>query len=193
MRKLKLQMQISVDGFVAGPNGELDWMTWNQDQQLKDFTEEIHKTVDTIIMGRKMSDGFTQHWEAVVNDPAADRSAQNYRLAELLVNVPKYIFSKTIHSHSGKNTIVVNGDLVSEVNKLKAGNGSDIIVYGGAGFVSSLIKAGLIDEYYLFLNPVAIGKGMQIFNQVTAYKNMQLQSATAYECGVVVLNYTNVK
>lgn len=186
MRKLKLHMQITVDGFVAGQKGELDWMTFNQDDKLKAFTNELVDTSDTILLGRKMTEGFTAHWENVVNTQPEN---PDYSLAKKMVDYHKVAFSKTLTSIAGKNTVVENGNLVTEVNKLKNQEGKDLVVYGGADFVSSLIKEGLFDEFNLFVNPVMINKGMRIFDLLAHRQNLTLISATAYESGVTVLRY----
>ena len=93
MRKLKLQMQITADGYVAGPQGELDWMTWNMDAPLLALINELTDTSDTILLGRKMTEGFVNYWEGVVR-------------------MPKVVFSKTVQRIDGKNVRVENGDLV---------------------------------------------------------------------------------
>ena len=184
MRKLKLQMQVSVDGYVAGPKGQLDWMTWDMGDELHNFITEIAESCDTILMGRKMTDGFTKYWESVKPD------SPEFSFAKMMVDYPKIIFSKTLKTMSGKNTIVENGDLVAAVNKLKNQNGRDILVYGGATFVSALIKNNLIDELNLFVNPTAIGKGMEIFLQRT---NLKHTDSKAYKCGIVVNQYVPIK
>ena len=152
MRKLKLQMQLSVDGFVAGPNGELDWMTWNWSDDIKKYVGDLTDSVDTILLGRKMIDGFVSHWTNVAADPNNDE----YAVARRFVDYPKFVFTKTLDKSDWINTKLATGDIVTEVNKLKKQSGKDIIVYGGAGFVSSLIKNNMIDEYHLFINPTAI-------------------------------------
>lgn len=184
MRKLKLQMQVSVDGFVAGPEGQLDWMTWTWDNQLMDFVSDLTKSVDTILMGRKMADGFMRHWEAAVNNP--EDPSQPF--AQLMVDYPKIIFSRTNQSVSGINASMATLPLVEEVNMLKQQPGKDIIVYGGAGFVTSLIENNLIDELHLFINPTAIGKGMSIFSGHTL---LQLDSSVKYDCGIVINKYVH--
>ena len=186
MRKLKLHMQITVDGFVAGQNGELDWMTFNQDDRLKEFTNELVDTSDTILLGRKMTDGFIAHWENVVDTQA---ETPGYSLAKKMVDYHKVVFSKTLTSVTGRNTVVENGDLATAVGKLKNKSGKDIVVYGGADFVSSLIKEGLVDELNLFVNPVMINSGMRIFDSLDHRQKLTLISATAYECGITVLRY----
>lgn len=182
MRKLKLQVQISADGFVAGPEGQLDWMTWNWDEKLVQFTTDLTNSCDTILLGRKMTDGFITHWTNTMANP----NDPSFESAKIFVETPKVVFTKTLDESVWANTILAKGDLVEEVNRLKNQPGKNIIVYGGASFVSSLIENGLIDELNLFVNPTAIGEGLRIFTGHTALK---LAGSTAYDCGIVVNRY----
>lgn len=180
MRKLKLQMQITVDGFVAGPEGQLDWMTWGEEENLIGFINHLVDTSDTILMGRKMTPGFVNYWESVkFGDP-------QYEFAQKMVNTPKVVFSRTVSSMEGKNVRVENGDLVTAVNDLKSQSGKDLLVYGGASFVASLLEHRLIDELSLFVNPIAIHDGLRIF---TARTPLQLVDSVAYKNGKVVNTY----
>lgn len=183
MRKLKLQMQITADGFVGRSNGEMDWMTWDWDDKLKDFATELTNSFDTILMGRKMAGGFTAHWESVV-DSGPD--APDYDAAKIFVDTPKVVFSRTIDTLAGQNVSVETGNLLEKVTELKNVEGKDIIVYGGAEFVSSLIENNLIDEFNLFVNPTAIGEGLRIFPGTIG---MILIKSQAYDCGIVVNTY----
>ena len=182
MRKLKLQMQITVDGFVAGPEGQLDWMTWEMDEKLIGFINHLTDTSDTILLGRKMTEGFVKYWEGVVANP----SSPEHAFGRKMVETPKIVFSKTTKRVEGRNVRVESGPLPQAVGRLKEQAGKDIVVYGGATFVSSLIENGLIDELNLFVNPVAIGNGMRIFS---VRRPLKLTSSTAYPCGIVVDTY----
>jgi dihydrofolate reductase len=175
-------MQITVDGFVAGPEGQLDWMTWAMDESLLAFIKQLTDTSDTILLGRKMTDGFIKYWEHVITQP----ESPEYSFARKMVHTPKVIFSKTLQHVDGQNVRIESGDLSEAVNQLKRLPGKDIIVYGGATFVSSLIENSLIDELNLFVNPVAIGNGMQVFKE---QKPMKLAASMAYPCGIVVNSY----
>jgi dihydrofolate reductase len=182
MRKLKLQVQITVDGFVAGPKGQLDWMTFNMDDQLLAFINQLTDTSDTILMGRKMTSGFVQYWETVLEKPKNPEHA----FARKMVDTPKIVFSKSLQRIDGKNVRVENGDLVEKVQELKRQPGKDLVVYGGATFVSSLIEHDLIDELNFFVNPVAIGEGLRIFQ---GRKPLALAQSTRYSSGIVVNTY----
>jgi len=184
MKKLKLQMSMTLDGFVGRTNGEQDWLERNQDDEFKDYyQDEIINSVDTLIMGRKMTDVFVSYWENIVNNQPDN---PGYLFAQKLVNIPKIVFSKTITSVAGKNIRVENGDLVTAVNNLKNEKGKDILVYGGANFVSSLIKNNLIDEFNLFISRTAIGDGLKIFTDTTKLK---LLNSKVFECGIVANQY----
>jgi dihydrofolate reductase len=182
MRTLKLQMQITADGYVAGPQGQLDWMTWKMDAPLLAFINELTDSSDTILLGRKMTEGFINYWEGVVEKP----DSPDFAFARKMVGLPKVVFSKTVQRIDGQNVRVENGDLVHAVKRLKGDAGKDIVVYGGANFVSSLLRHDLIDELNLFVNPVAIGEGLRVFS---TRKDLKLQRSVAYSCGIVVNTY----
>lgn len=184
-RKLKLQVQISVDGFVAGLNGEMDWMTWDWDDELKDYGSKLTASVDTILLGRKMADGFISHWTNVVTNP----KNPEFEFAKKMVDYPKVVFTKTLDKSVWANTELAKGNLVDEITKLKNGNGKDIIVYGGATFVSNLIKENLIEEFHLFVNPAAIGAGMSIFSKLVGKQNFKLIKSKGFDCGITLINY----
>lgn len=178
---------MTVDGFVAGPNGELDWMQWNWSDDIKNYVSELTDSVDTILLGRKMTDGFVSYWTNLKPDDP------EYPFAKKMVDTPKVVFTKTLDKSNWSNTILAKGDLSEEVNRLKKKNDKGIIVYGGAGFVASLIKNNLIDEYHLFINPTAIGKGMEIFNNLDEKLNLKLVNTRIFSNGVVGLFYENAK
>jgi dihydrofolate reductase len=180
-------MSLTVDGFVAGPNGELDWMNSDmamEDDKLLNYMNSLVDSSDTILMGRKMTDEFVNYWTEVVQTQSRD-----YAFAKKMVDTPKVVFTRTLDESRWPNTVLAKGDLVEEVSALKNRPGKDLLVYGGAGFVSSLINNDLIDEYHFLVNPVAIGKGMPIFSELGRYFKFKQIDATLYECGITVHNY----
>jgi dihydrofolate reductase len=182
MRALKLQVQISVDGFVGGVNGDHDW-TVSSDEKLWQFMNEVAESSDTLLLGRKMAQDFVGHFEAFEPD------SPRYSFAQKMVNFSRIIFTKTLDEPFGKNTSLAKGDLAGEIAKLKNQKGKDILVYGRAGFVSSLIAGGHIDEFFFFVNPVMIGEGLRIFDLLDKRQRLSLVNATPYECGITVLHY----
>jgi dihydrofolate reductase len=187
MRKLKLQVQMTIDGFVGGPNGESDWVfASGPDEAGFRKVIELAESCDTILLGRKMTGEFIAHWENVV-DNQPDSPEQP--LAQLMVNMRKIVFSRTRTDIKGRNLEVGNGDLATTVQALKKEPGKDIIVYGGANFASSLISENLVDEYLIFVCPVAIGEGLSIFKEK---KLLKLESSIAYNHGKVLHKYLPV-
>ena len=184
LRKLKLQVQMSIDGCIAGPNDEMDWLVLDDDK-LNEYVNELTDTVDTILMGRKMTDVFISYWSDVMSKP--DDPA--YAFAKKMIEIPKVVFTKTLSKSEWINTDVATGDLKDEITKLKSQNGKDIIVYGGASFDSSLIREKLIDEFYLFINPFLMGTGKTIFKDLSEIQKLSLVESIAFESGVVLLHY----
>lgn len=176
---------MTIDGFVGRPDGGLDWMWLPGEKDIKSFEKviELADSCDTILLGRKMTPGFVEHWENVL-DNQPDSPEQP--LAKLMVNMRKVVFSRTEKNIRGRNVEVENGDFVAAIQALKAAPGKDIIVYGGAEFVSSLIEANLIDEYYIFRHTVAIGNGLSIFK---ADKQLKLESTVTYKSGKSLSKY----
>ena len=176
---------MSVDGYIGGPDGELDWMQWNWDDELVAYVNEITKLVDCIVLGRKLAQVFIPHWAAV----AKDVNHAEYTAGIKFTNTPKVVFTKTLNNSPWEHTNLATGDLVTEITNLKQQAGNDIIVYGGAAFVSALIKNQLIDEYHLLVDPTALGNGLSIFSAVDAALSLRLVKSRSFSCGIVVLNY----
>jgi dihydrofolate reductase len=185
MRKLKLQVQMSIDSFIAGPNGEMDWTirTWGDD--INQYVASITEPIDTIVLGRNLAEGFIPYWAGV----AANRDNPEYLAGRKFTDTPKVVFSKTLEKSKWDNTVLAKGDLVDEIKKLKNQSGKDIMAYGGATFVSALIKNRLVDEYHLFINPTAIGNGKPIFKELNVKQNLAFVNSKSFDCGIVVLNY----
>jgi dihydrofolate reductase len=189
LRKIKLQVQMSVDGCIAGPNSEMDWLVGNLDDKLKKYVDGLTEPVDTILLGRKMTDGFISYWSNVMSKPDDPWNA----IAKKMIETPKVVFTKTLNKSEWINTDIATGDLMDEISKIKSQNGRDIIVYGGASFDASLIKEKLIDEFYLFINPVAIGTGMTIFKDLNEIQKFTLIESITFDCGIVLLHYETTK
>lgn len=185
MRKLKLQVQMTVDGYIAGPQGEMAFMVWNWDEALKRYVDGITGSVDGIVLGRNLAEGFIPHWANV----AADADHPDVAAGRLFTETPKVVFTRTLEASKWENTVLAKGDLVEEINDLKRREGKDLIAYGGASFVSALIEHDLIDEYFLFINPAAIGDGMTIFRDLAGKRDLTLCEARGFDCGIVALHY----
>lgn len=180
MRKLKLQVQMTADGFIAGPEGQLDWMMGDSEDR-NAYVNALTDSCDTILMGRKMAGPFMEYWESVTPD-----EPETYPFARKMVEYHKVIFSRTITSIEGENARVETAPLATAVNGLKSASGKDIIVYGGAELNRSLLAEGLIDELHLFIHPAAIGEGLRIFDGPTP---LELVASNAFTSGVVCNHY----
>jgi dihydrofolate reductase len=191
MRKLILQMQMSVDGFV-GSDAIDDWQLWDWgdrndwDGALKrEFNRHV-ASLDTILLSRKMAEeGYLSHW-----GNAAKRFPRDpfYAFAQRIVDAQKVVLSDKLKKSKWDRTVVRSGDLLREVTALKNEKGKAIGVFGGAGFAAALIAAGVVDEYQFYLNPVVLGSGVRIFDETT-FGALKLLEAKTYKCGMVVGKY----
>lgn len=191
MKKLILQMQISVDGFVGADEGRR-WQLWewgdesDWDDELKRDFNAVFETVDTILLSRKMAgEGYLDHWGNAAAKFPKDRF---YAFAQRIVEAQKVVLSDKLETSRWERTRVASGDLPREVGALKQGEGGDIAVFGGAGFASALIAAGLVDEFQLFVNPAVLGSGRRIFGR-GGFARLDLVGSRAYACGMVVNRY----
>ncbi len=161
---------------------------WKWDKALQRYHTDLTKSADCILISRQMAEeGFIAHWAQV----SGNTEDPQYSFAKHISDTPRVVFSKTLEKSipipgGWQGTDIANGDLVKEISKLKNGKGKDILVYGGATFVSSLINAGLIDEFHLLVNPVTLGKGLSIFSDK---QNMNLIKVKSFDNGMVLLHY----
>ena len=133
-----------------------------------------------------MTDEFVNYWTKAVKN----LESKEYAFAKKMVDTPKVVFTKTLHQSPWANTVLAKGDIVEEVNRIKNQTGKNILVYGGADFVSSLIKENPIDEYNFFINPTAIEHGMTIFGKLEdKSSSLKLNRSQSYNCGIVVNVY----
>lgn len=185
MRKLILQMQTSLDGYVStGPNDEQSWVTWDLDG-IKQYVIDLLDSTDTIIIGRKLAVDYIPFWQDTVtksDDPM-------YEFAKRIVNAKKIVFTKTLDKSVWDNTELAKGNLADEIKNLKKQRRKDIVVYGGSSFVSALIKEGLIDQFHFYINPVALGKGVHIFDQIDNFQQLKLKKSITLDSGIVLLTY----
>lgn len=192
MRKLKLEMQVSLDGFTADSRGQVSWMVWpwsddwTWDERLRAHHNELTLSSDCILIsGRMAEEGFCNHWERVAADPTSPQAT----FARAVVSTRKLVATRTIEASRWRNTELIRGHLVSEVARLKAMAGKDILMYGGPTLASALIDARLVDEVHLHVNPTALGQGRSVFNHLRRSARFVPRKATCHACGVVVIEY----
>jgi dihydrofolate reductase len=171
MRKIILELAITLDGFIEGPKGEYDWCFTDQDYGMSDFM----KRIDAIFYGRKSYEMMMKVGETEQGNPWK--------------GIKSYVFSNT-WKNNGNNFKLVSGDIVSEVRGIKDQSGKDIWLFGGASLTTSLLNANLIDEIRLSVHPILLGQGKLLFSGIESRIKTKLLTSKAYETGLVSLHYT---
>jgi dihydrofolate reductase len=186
MRKLIYSMGVSLDGFIAGPDGEIDWS--DPDEELHRFHNRQTRELGAHLLGRRLYE-VMRYWETADEKP----SAAEYELefARVWNALPKIVFSKTLEKVEGNARLVRDG-VADEVAKLKEQPGKDLAV-GGAGLASTLMKLGLIDEFRLFVSPVVLGGGTRYFPALNERINLELVETQTFGSRVVYVRYQRVQ
>lgn len=188
MRNVYLYMTMTLDGFVAGPSGELDWMLQAPDQALNDDIVALLSAADTGIMGYPTATGMIPYWSGVAADPSASEGQR--AIAQAITGIHGIVISNREEEAEWENAelIVVrdDGDLVEAVTELKRRPGKDIGVPGGVRTARTFVRLGLFDEYVLMVHPVAIGEGKSVFIDRV---DLTLVAAKSYKSGVVRMTY----
>lgn len=182
MRKVILSTNITLDGFMAGPHGELDWHFANWNDEMSDFALTQLREMDCILAGR-----VTYESMACSFSPLTDE------FADMMNSYRKVVFSKTLTDTDWNNSTIVRENLADEVNTLKALPGKDMIMWGGVEIVHSFIDLGLIDEYRLSVNPVVLGEGRPLFKDGNQRQNLKLVQSRTFNTGVVMSYYQPVQ
>jgi dihydrofolate reductase len=177
-RNLVLQMSVSLDGYVGGPNGELDWVFPGFDDELSAYMVERLWQVGVHAMGGAAYRDMAAHWPTSTEPYAAPMN-----------EIPKVVFSRTLAEAPWGETEIVRGPLADEVARLKAQAGKPILAHGGARFAQSLTAEGLVDEYRLRVHPVALGDGLPLFPRMPSPKQLTLVEARSFPSGVVLHVY----
>lgn len=184
MRKIIVSNLVTLDGFFAGPNGEIDWFI--TDNEFFEDTPGMLDQADAFLFGRVTYEGMLSYWTS----PAAQTDQPE--IAERMNAIPKIVFSKTLDKVEwGKwdNAQLVKGDIGEAVTRLKQQPGKDMVIFGSGEIVAALTQLGLIDEYRIFLNPLIIGGGKSMFAGVTRQVNLKLAASRTFKSGVVMLTY----
>lgn len=189
MRKLVSFMHISLDGFVGGPNGEMDWIIVDAD--IFDFAGQTTHKGDMALYGRKTFEMMEAYWPTAADGP--NPSKHTIEHAEWYNRVPKIVISNTLAGKSLKNVTVLNKNFAQEINALKKEQGQDIVSFGSPGAIHTLMQDNLVDEYWLFVNPVILGKGIQYFDNFKNKVNLKLVESHAFKSGVIGLHYEVIR
>lgn len=192
MREVIMFNRVSIDGFFAGPNGEIDWFIADPelDKALHEMGQPGMAPPDTVLLGRVTYQLFESFWPKVAADPEAPREART--IADELNQMIKVVFSKTLKDVSWENTRLVKGNVTEEVSRLKQEKGSDILIFGSGTIVQQLASEGLIDEYILAITPIVLGTGKHLFKDVKKL-NFKLLETRSFKSGNVLLHYETEK
>ncbi len=182
MRRVVLQMGVTLDGYVAGPGGEGDWGLPAEHPDVRAWKVASLRQVGTHIMGRVTYEQMAGHWPDAAGDYAA-----------FMNELPKVVFSKTLPTAEWAGSRIARGDLVAEIAALRSESGGEIMAHGGAAFVQALSRLGLIDEYRLVILPVALGNGLPLFKDLAKPLRVDLAEARSFPDGTVIHVYQPVR
>jgi dihydrofolate reductase len=190
MRKIVVFNNVTIDGYFAGPHGEIDWFKVDKDEEFDEFSREQSKSGDTLIFGRTTYELMRSYW------PTPDAIKSNPDMAEVMNNIQKIVFSKTLQSveesSHWKNIRLLHEIQAQEIVDLKDEKGKGIAILGSGSIVQQFANLGLIDEYILQVNPVILGAGKNLFANVKKM-NLKLIEARTFKNGIVWLRYQPIK
>nr|WP_297430157.1 dihydrofolate reductase family protein [uncultured Actinotalea sp.] len=178
MRKIVLQTQTTLDGYMSGPDGAMDWLTFPWTDDAGDYVNGLMDGIGTILLGRRLAEGFIPHWASGPADEPQDA-------VDFMNRTPRIVLSRTLSASPWENATVI--DSLDAVRTMKQSDGGDIIVYGGGELVRSLLAARLVDDAHLFVNPTATGGGMPVFPQ-GAHTAFRTAAVTPFRCGITALH-----
>lgn len=185
MRRIISFMHISLDGFVAGPNGEMNWI--KVDQEIFDHVEKRIKLGDTAIYGRVTYNMMESYWPTAADKPNATKHDVEH--SKWYSKVHKIVLSKTLKEPHLPNTTVISDNLAEKINEVRQHTGEDILLFGSPTATHALMNEGLIDGYWLFVNPIVLGEGIPLFVGAKEKTKLKLISTRQFTSGVIELNY----
>lgn len=185
MRKIISFMHISLDGFVAGPNGEMDWI--KVDEEIFDYVGKRINESDTAMYGRVTYQMMENYWPAAADKLNATR--HDIEHSKWYKKVHKIVLSKTMKEAGLINTTIISDNMVGRINEIKQKAGSEIALFGSPTATHSLMQMNLIDGYWLFVNPIILGRGIPLFVNIKDQIKLKLLTTRQFTCGVTELNY----
>ena len=185
MRNVVLFMHLSLDGFAAGPNGELDWMSY--DEELEKYAEGVVSTVGAALYGRVTYQMMESYWPTVLKNSSSTKHDIDH--AHWIEKISKVVFSKSLNKVEWNNTRLIKDNIAEEVSKLKQQPGKDLVIFGSPGLAQTFMRLDLIDEYRLTVNPVVLGIGKPLFKDIRDRINLKLLETKTLLSGVTGLHY----
>jgi dihydrofolate reductase len=185
MRKLVWLMHVSLDGFVAGPNGEIDWVQF--DDALVEDVQNLVNTADTALFGRVTYQLMESYWPTVSDSPTATKHDLDH--SRWLNPAPKIVFSRTLRNVQWTNTRIVKDHIAEEIARLQKQPGKNLILFASPTLGSTFMDLDLIDEYFFNINPIILGKGKPLFREQSEMHKLKLLGSKIYGNGVISLRY----
>lgn len=185
MRNLIFFMHTSLDGFVAGLKGEMNWININE--EMFDFVATMTGKADAALYGRVTYEMMQNYWPKAGEHPNASKHDKEH--SAWYNKVSKIVLSKTISEKGLDNTTVISDQLADNINKIKNREGKNILIFGSPTASHSLLSMGLIDEFWLFVNPLLLGQGIPLFKGVIETTKLKLIETKTFSCGVIALHY----
>jgi dihydrofolate reductase len=185
MRRLVLFMHTSLDGFVAGPNGEMDWIDVND--EMFEYAGQRTREADTALYGRVTYQMMESYWPTAGDQPTATK--HDIEHSKWYNSVAKVVVSRTMKGTPPTNTRIVGDGVTGEILKLKQGAGKGIVMFGSPTVAHALMRENLIDDYWLFINPIVLGEGIPLFKGLKARAALGLVASHVFSSGVVCLHY----
>jgi dihydrofolate reductase len=179
-------MHISLDGFVAGPNGEMDWIYVSD--EMFDYAGQRTREADAALYGRVTYQMMQSYWPTAAEKPAASRHDVEH--SKWYNSVNKIVVSRTLKGTSLPKTTIIEGDVAANVSKIKQTSGKDILLLGSPSIARILISAQLVDDYWLFVNPILLGNGLPLFSQIKERTSLNPVENKGLSGGVVLLHYS---
>jgi dihydrofolate reductase len=186
MRKIISFMHMSLDGFVAGPKGEMDWI--KVDQEIFDYVGKRISEGDTALYGRVTYQMMENYWPTAADKPNATR--HDIEHSKWYSKVHKVVLSKTMKDAVLTPPPIISDKLPDRINEIKQQPGKNILLFGSPTATHSLIQLNLIDGYWLFVNPIILGRGIPLFADIKDKIKLKLLTTRQFTCGVTELNYT---
>ncbi len=189
MRKIILTMHVSLDGFVGGPNGEMDWI--HVDEAIFEYSGKMTDEADTALYGRVTWEMMDSYWPTAADQPTAGK--HDIEHSRWYNSVGKIVLSRTLQGSNLNNVSVISDNIEEEIKKLKAQTGKNIQIFGSPSASHVLMQYNLIDEYWLFVNPVVLGQGIPLFGGIKERVGLTLVGSKAFDSGVVGLHYKSTR
>ena len=182
MRKIIVSNYVSLDGFIAGPEGEIDWFVW--DEEMAKYSRDLLYSIDTLLFGRVTYELMAGYW------PTASPPSEDQAIIDAMNSLPKIVFSRTLARADWTNTTLVKEINKEEILKMKQQPGMDMVIFGSGSIVSTFAQLGLIDEYRIIVNPVVLGRGKPLFKDIRDRINLRLLKTKTFSSnGNVILYY----